>query len=256
MIEGFCAAAGGILFVLITPRIWLHAAVPALLLLFLACGLAGAALYGVDWLTGAMVGQPETVWGHIGAWLLEIVLALLALLTATMFALALAQPLSGFALEAVALAQERRLLGDNPPHSTFLAALWVSTRASVVMLVVGGIVYTILFVIGVAFPAALVVTGPLGFLTTAWLLAWNFLDYPLSLRGLGVIARLRWAVRHFDEFTVFGAVWAFLLIVPGLFFVILPMGVAGATRLVVYGELEEQFDAAQGPSLTLPARMP
>lgn len=242
MIEGLRATVGGMWFVLVTPRVWLYAAVPALLLAVLACGLAGLFVYGADWLTAALVGAPETVWGHLGGWLLEVVLAIVALVTAMLVALVLAQPLSGFALEAVVLAQERALLGENRPRSTFLAALWTSTRATTMMLVVGGIVYSVLFAIDFAFPPALAVTVFVRFVAAAWLLAWNFLDYPLSLRGLGVIARLRWAVRHFDEFTVFGVLWAALLVVPGLFFVILPMGVAGATRLVVEGELDDACD--------------
>jgi hypothetical protein len=64
----------------------------------------------------------------------------------------------------------------------------------------------------------------------------------LSLRGLGVIARVRWSVQHFEEFTVFGVLWALLLIVPGLFFLVLPMGVAGATRLVVADEAREECE--------------
>jgi CysZ protein len=244
MIEGLRAVAGGIGFVLITPRVWLYAAVPALLLVVLLCGLAGVGLYGADWLTSVAIGEPESIWGHVGGWLLEIVLALMAILTAMLLALVLAQPLAGFALETVALAQERALLGENFPRSSFLRALLTSTRATVVMLVVGGLIYGVLFIIDFAFPPAVIVTAPVRFVAAGWLLAWNFLDYPLSLRGLGVVARLRWTIRHFEEFTVFGILWASLLIVPGLFFVILPMGVAGATRLVVAGELE---DACDGP---------
>jgi CysZ protein len=81
-----------------------------------------------------------------------------------------------------------------------------------------------------------VVTVPLKFLVGAWLLAWNFLDYPLSVRGCGVRHRLRWVFTHFGAVTAFGLVWAMLLIVPGIFLLILPMGVAGATRLVVAAE--------------------
>jgi CysZ protein len=116
-----------------------------------------------------------------------------------------------------------------------------STRVTVLMIVVGGTVYTVLFVVDFFFPPALVVTAPLRFIVGAWLLAWNFLDYPLSLRGLGVIARVRWSVRHFEEFTVFGVIWATLLFVPGLFFLMLPMGVAGAARLVVETQRQEML---------------
>jgi CysZ protein len=252
MIEGFRAAVGGMLFVVTTPRVWPYAAVPALLLVLLACGFALLFVHGADWLTAAMVGAPESVWGRLGGWLLEALLVLVAIVTALLLALALAQPLSGFALEAVALAQERAMLGANLPHSSFFAALWTSTRATTVMLVVGGIVYSVLFAIDFAFPPALAVTAIIRFIAAAWLLAWNFLDYPLSLRGLGVMARLRWAARHFDEFTVFGMVWAALLIVPGLFIVVLPMGVAGATRLVVEGEMTDGCDGDAPPIFERP----
>ena len=82
-----------------------------------------------------------------------------------------------------------------------------------------------------------------------WLLAWNFLDYPLTLHGLGVRARLAWCLRNFSAFTMFGVTWALLLIVPGLFFFILPMGVAGATRLIEEF-LTQETGAAGTPAKT------
>ena len=229
-------------FVVVTPRVWGYSLVPALMLLILGCGLAGLGWWGALSLTNAMMPQPDGFWAHLGAWTLFILLTLAAMLAAFLLAIVLAQPLSGFALEAVSLAQERALIGRNAPHSSFLTALWTSTRATLVMLVVGGIVNAILFLIAFFFPPAAVFTAPLQFIVGGWLLAWNFLDYPLSLRGLGVIARLRWSIHHFEEFTVFGVLWAVLLFVPGLFFLILPMGVAGATRLVVMTEQETDYE--------------
>jgi CysZ protein len=250
MIEGMHAVFGGLWFVVVTPRVWGYSLVPALMLVILGCGLSGFAYWGAHALTDALMPQPDGFWAHLGAWTLFILLTLAALFAALLLAIVLAQPLSGFALEAVSLAQERALIGRNAPHSSFLTALWTSTRATLVMLVVGGIVNAILFLVAFFFPPAAVFTAPLQFMVGGWLLAWNFLDYPLSLRGLGVIARLRWSVHHFEEFTVFGVLWAALLFVPGLFFLILPMGVAGATRLVVMTEQEtdcelEEYDGEE-----------
>jgi uncharacterized protein involved in cysteine biosynthesis len=216
--------------------------VPALMLLLLGCGLAGLGYWGADVLTRAVIGDPDGFWGQLGAWLLWLLLVLASLLAAGLLALVLAQPLSGFSLEAVSRAQERALIGPNEPHSSFMTALWTSTRATLVMLVVGGIVNGTLFAVAFFFPPATVVTAPVQFIFGGLLLAWNFLDYPLSMRGLGVMARLRWSGRHIEEFAVFGVVWAALLFVPGLFFLILPMGVAGATRLVVAAEQETDYD--------------
>jgi CysZ protein len=241
MIEGFQAAFGGMLFVVIKPRLWGYALVPALMLLMLGCVLTGFGIWGANWTTEALIGEPENIWGHMGGWLLTVALWLVAILLAILLALVLAQPLSGFALEAIVNAQERDLLGDEVPRSTFLAAMLTSTRVTALMLGLGGIAYGGLFVVDFFFPPALIVTAPVKFIVGAWLLAWNFLDYPLSLRGLGVIARVRWSVRHFEEFTVFGVIWATLLFVPGLFFLMLPMGVAGAARLVVATQREEML---------------
>jgi CysZ protein len=243
MFEGLRAVIGGIWFVLTTPRIWPYAAVPAVLLVLLGCGLSGLGVYGADWFSHRITGEPESIWGHVGSWLLTVLLAVTLLMAALLLALVLAQPLSGFALEAIARAQERALLGDNLPRSSFLTALLTSTRATLVMLILGGAVYATLFVVELSFPPATVVTVPVRLVTTGWLLAWNFLDYPLSLRGVGVVARLRWAFDHFDEFTVFGIIWASLLIVPGLVLLVLPMGVAGATRLVVEAESADEAPA-------------
>jgi uncharacterized protein involved in cysteine biosynthesis len=68
------------------------------------------------------------------------------------------------------------------------------------------------------------------------MLAWDFIDYPLAMRGVGLEARFAWVGRNFGVFTVFGVLWALLVIVPGVVLLVLPMGVAGATRLVLADE--------------------
>jgi CysZ protein len=108
------------------------------------------------------------------------------------------------------------------------------------MLLVGGPILAVLFLINLAFPPAALVTVPLKLLVCAWMLAWDFFDYPLGLRGLGVRARLRWVGRRFGAFTAFGLAWASLVVVPGVVLLLLPMGVAGATHLVVTEELRPE----------------
>src|SRR5207247_1551412 len=134
---------------------------------------------------------------------------------------------SGFALEAVVRAQERSLTGCASPKSSTLACLVLTARVTLATLLVGLPVLAALFLVGVAFPAAVVVTLPLKFLVCAWLLAWDFCDYPLCLRGLGIRARLKWVGRRFGAFTAFGLAWASLVLVPGVILLFLPMGVAG-----------------------------
>ncbi len=234
---GLEAVTGGIAFIVTTPSVWGYALVPVALMLVLTCGLGLLGFWGAARASGALFDETLGSWGQIGSWMVTVLLGLVGLLASLLLALVLAQPLSGFALEAIARAQELALTGQTAPAPSFLAALISGLKVALVTLVVGGSAWTALFVISLLFPPAVVVTLPLKFLVGAWLLAWDFLDYPLSLRGLGVRARLRWAGRHGATFTAFGLIWATLLLVPGIFLLALPMGVAGATRLAVAEDL-------------------
>jgi CysZ protein len=233
---GLRAFFGGIGFIFTTPSVWGYAAVPAAMMLVLTCGFTLAGFWGAGRLSTAIVGESVGTWGQVGSWLLTILMGLMALFLAVLLALCLAQPLSGFALEAISHTQERALTGRRCPPPAFLAALFMSLRIILFTAIIGAAVLAGLFILNVLFPPALVVTLPLKFLVCGWMLAWNFLDYPLSLRGGGVRGRVRWVARHFGAFSTFGLAWSILLIVPGSILLLLPMGVAGATRLVVEGE--------------------
>jgi uncharacterized protein involved in cysteine biosynthesis len=157
-------------------------------------------------------------------------------LIAGFLAVCLVQPFSAFALNAISLAQEESLTRCHAQGPSPIAALLHSAVATLVMLLLGVPALLSLFLVGLVFPALLVVTVPLKFVVLGWLLAWNFLDYPFSLRGQGLTGRFQWVLTYFGAFTSFGLFWAALMVVPGIVLVFLPMGVAGATRLVVAGE--------------------
>lgn len=233
MSEGMSAFAGGIGFIVSSPSVWGYAVVPALMMLLLATIFSALGLWGASWATDAIMGRELGTWGQVGSWALYILLCLLALLLAILLALSLAQPLSGFALEAIAHAQEYELTGRKTPAPSYLASMWSNIKVVLVALVLGTPILILLFAIEIAFPPAALVVIPLKFLVCGWLLAWDFIDYPLSIHGHGIRNRMNWVFRNFGAFTVFGLVWSMLLIVPGMVLLILPMGVAGATRLVV-----------------------
>jgi len=107
------------------------------------------------------------------------ILALAAVLAAVLLALALAQPLSGFALEAIVQAQERALTGHATAKQSFAVSTFHSAVAVLAALLVGAPTLAVLFLVGWLFPAAMVVTVPLKLLVGGWLLAWDFC-------GLGV----------------------------------------------------------------------
>jgi CysZ protein len=152
----------------------------------------------------------------------------------------LAQPLSVFSLEAIVRAQERALGGPNVTRLGLLESFLLSLGVAIFTVCVAVPIYALLFICALLFPPAAAVTVPLKILISAWLLAWNFLDYPLALRGLGLQARLRWIRDHATAFTGFGLAWAIVLVIPGMALLLLPMGVAGATRLVVGQDVSAQ----------------
>jgi CysZ protein len=237
---GLAAFLGGARFVVTTPSVWPFACVPVLTALALACGLGGLGVSQSGRIARWLLGEEANA---AGSWAVTIVAGALLMFLAAVLALALAQPLSGWALEAISRRQEQRLTGRCPPEPSFLRSLWIGVRCSLFIVAAGGLITLVLLPITLVFPPAAVVTVPLKILTAAWFLAWDLIDYPLGLRGRGIRARLRWASANFASFTTFGLLWAAVLLVPGVFLLVLPLGVAGATRLAVASERDDIRDA-------------
>jgi CysZ protein len=227
---------GGIGFILTTPRMWPLAAVPGAVLTILVIGLTALGVWGAAESSALLFGQDRGIWGSIGYWILTVLLALIALLIALVLALALAEPLSAFALERISAAQQRALTGFAPHSPSLFATVWLSLCCVSFSIVLGGLALATLFLVDFFFPPATIVTVPLKMLVCSWMIAWNLLDYPLGLRGMGLLARMKWVGRNFGAFTLFGFLWAMVAVVPGIILVLLPMGVAGATQMVIWDD--------------------
>ena len=104
---------------------------------------------------------------------------------------------------------------------------------SVTSLLVGLPILAVLTIVGILVPPAVLITVPLKFVVSALLVAWDLLDYPLGRRGLGVGARMDWFLAHRGAALGFGSLAALVLFVPCAGLVLLPVGVAGATILVM-----------------------
>lgn len=227
------AFVGGIGFILTTPRTWPLAVVPAAILTILLIGLTAVGVWGAAELSDVLLGHDRGILGTIGYWILTVFFALIAFLIALVLALALTEPLSAFALERISAAQQLALTGFTPESPALFATIWLSLCCVSFGVVLGGLALVALFLINLFFPPAVVVTVPLKVLVCSWMVAWNLLDYPLGLRGMGLLARLKWVREHFGAFTLFGFLWVMVAVVPGIVLVLLPMGVAGATRMVL-----------------------
>jgi len=105
-------------------------------------------------------------------------------------------------------------------------------RVSLAALFVSLPILAVLGIITILVPPLSIITVPLKFIVAGLTAAYDFIDYPLSLRGSGVRSRLGFMREHFWAVMGFGIAAALLLLIPGFGLFLLPFGVAGATRMV------------------------
>jgi uncharacterized protein involved in cysteine biosynthesis len=230
--DGLRAFFGGIGFIVTRPSMWGWAAIPAVVATLLFGGTGALAIWGGSALAQHVV-TGVSGWATAGMWTLKVVFWLIGLLFAALVAFSLAQPIAGFALDVIARRQELALGGRVWPEQPFLRSVGRSIRVTFTALAFSVPLIAILSVITFLFPPAAVVTVPLKFLVAGCAIAYDFLDYPLGLRGAGVAGFLG---DHFGAAVGFGLAAASVLLIPGIGLLLLPFGVAGATRMVVLAD--------------------
>jgi len=222
-VSGVRAILGGLGFIVTTPSAWGWSLIPMAVATALFGGTSALAIGGGSELALRIVGDPSNGWGTAGIWALKLLFWTMGLVIAFFVAMSLAQPLSGFALDAIARKQELARGGRVWPDQPLVAGALRSLRVSLTEH---------------GQPDG-VVTIPLKFVVTGLLVAYDLLDYPLSLRGHSVSNRLVFMRQNFMAVLGFGVATGALLLIPGVGLLVLPFGVAGATRLVREG-LEDQ----------------
>lgn len=226
---GFFTGVGaffqGVRFIVRTPRLWGLALVPAVTAMSIAVALV---------LTG---GHFALAWAHsaLGEGFAEKLVAagmiLVVVLLAVVLAISLAQPLSGWALEAIVHAQADAIGAEQLDPPPLLWAAIRSAVSSLSALLIGIPTIAALAMVGWVVPPAAIVTIPLKFTLTALLLAWDLLDYPMGLRRISLGQRVVWCARHLGAVLGLGFAAALFFAIPGLGLLALPCGVAAATRL-------------------------
>lgn len=234
---GFFGGAGVLFrsfgFVVGRPRLWPAALVPVGVLVALSAASAAAAVIWVRPALRQAWGAPTSAWtrwgAEAGAWAAVVAVAGLGLIAAFVAA----PPLSAPALERIVLARERALGVPERLPLGFWRGLACGIQAQVF-----GLAGVVLALVGIGIleilaPPAVVLTMPLRWVVSALALAWNLLDYPLTLRGWSM--RARWAAmrRHAAACFGFGLAFAALFSIPCFSLLMLPIGVAGAAELTV-----------------------
>jgi CysZ protein len=241
-------------FVITRPRLWGYASVPVAVLMVLGTAVGALGIWAASAGSEALIGSGDA-WHDVGRWALTILLSLLALVLAMLVAFALAQPISGFALEAISKRQESELGGRTWPDQKFSVSFVRTLKVTLFGLLCSLPIFAVLTLIGLAAPPATVVTIPLKLMLSALLIAWDLLDYPLGIRGAGVRDRLRFIGRNFGAVFLFGSLAAIGLLIPGLGLLLLPYGVAGASRLVVWDDQLQLSAAAALEAAPSPAAL-
>jgi CysZ protein len=236
---GVRALFSGFGFVIGNPEIWPLTWVPVGLAVTLA-SLLGYGAYAVvpGWVT-SLVGPVDSDAGRMGVAALELVATVIAILLGALLAFALAQPLSGPALERIVRKQEAALGAPAWPATSFLEDVWRSLQSVLVVAVVAVPLLLALSLVGLLVPPATVITIPLKIVITAMTIAWDLCDYPLSIRGVPVMTRVRFVGRHLAPMLGFGFGLSLLSLLPCALLLVLPAGVAGAARLVFQIEAHE-----------------
>jgi CysZ protein len=216
---------------LTTPRAWPYALVPGAVL----AGLSVAMCYGAVTLVSVslddLFGHPATWYGAAGTTILRFLGWILAIVIGLLLALLITPPLSSPALEHI-VAQVEASMGIAPRGKIgFFAEIWCGLRAQAAALVITVPLLALLWLVEFFFAPAVWVTVPLKFVVSAFGLAWNLFDYPLTLRGVRIRRRLRIMLEHKAAAFGFGIAFAILFWLPGCGVLMLPVGVVAATRL-------------------------
>jgi len=228
--RGFAAPFGAARQLMSLPRAWPLMLVPAFVFGLLEGAVVLASWHFLKpWVSG--LGASDGGIGHVGlsavSWLAVAFAALVGWLVAGFLAPVVSAP----ALERIVTLTETELAVPARGRLGFFAEFWCGFRSLVMCSALTLPLLLALTLLEMLLPPAAVFTTPLKLLLAALGLAWGLFDYPLTLRGIGARERFAFMRRHFSVVLGFGAAFSIVFMLPCCGLVMLPVGVAAATRL-------------------------
>ncbi len=220
---------GGFWFIVSTPSVWLLSLVPGTV----ALGVTGLLSFGGIQLLSALIASLLGPEHGVLAAILKVLAGILAVAASLLLGYALAQPLSGPALNRIVRRVELGRGAPDWPATGFWEDMGRALSSVALSYTFGLPLLALLAILTFVFPAAAVVTFPLKVVVLALLIAWDLFDYPLSIHGLPMGARLAFIGKNLGAVLGFGFGLALLSLIPCALFIALPAGVAGAARLTL-----------------------
>lgn len=248
--RGFSALFAAVRDLLGQPSAWPFALVPALVFVLLEGAIVFVAIELVKPAVSEKLAGGDGFWrdllGDVAAWGAVVITAGLGWIVSA----ALTPPISAPALERIVGLVERGMAVPERKPLGVLAEFWCGLRSMLLGSAVTLPLVILLTLVELVFAPAAVVTTPLKLTIGALGVAWGLFDYPLTLRGIPARQRLRLVKRHAGVVLGFGAAFALVFWLPCCGIVMLPVGVAAATRLL--WEIERSAPtgllAAPGPA--------
>lgn len=221
----------GLAFLFTHPKSWPYAIVPGVIASTLFSIMGGSCVYFIPRWVDSWIPDSTAWYASIGQIAAQIVLTALGVIFSYVVSMLVTQPLSGPALQALVLYYEEQNGGPRFEDTPFWIDMWRSLRSSLIGAIALPIV-VILAIVQFFFPASAIVLTPLSIIISSVFIAWDYLDYPLSVRAWRIRDRIQWVRQHKMLVLGFGlSLWVVLLI-PCMQLLLLPIGVIGATRLV------------------------
>lgn len=216
------------------PRLRLYVAAPIVTASALFVLLVNWAVEAVQRLSSALIAWlPDWLdWLHWLLWPAAIIIAVLFLVYGFVFLCNLiAAPFNGLLAERA----EQLLAGSTPSDVPWMRLL--RELPTLLLNEVRKIGYFLRFALPLLLltliPGINLAAGPLWLLLGSWMLALEYLDYPLGNHQLGFPAVRRYARLHRGRALGFGAVALLASTVPLINLLVMPAAVIGATVLVV-----------------------
>src|SRR5690606_25059416 len=177
---GLASVFRGVGWLVTTPAVWPLAVVPVLAALVIMGGLGAATLSFVPGWVEGWIGPGTSLAASLLLRVVQVLAVLLGFVVSVLAAFALAQPLSGPALETLVKKQEQALGAPVRPGNPFFVDVWRSLQSLLVGYMLGLPILAVLALVSLLVPPAAVVLVPIKLLVASFTVAWDLCDYPLS----------------------------------------------------------------------------